>query len=195
MKLKTCTYIFLMGALIANAYAVNTSVITVKDGTKLEGEIISKNGNKVKLQTKMMGVVELDQNNIANITEKTSVITLKDGTKVEGDILSKDNGKIKIQTKMLGTVELDNKNIDNISDKDSNNLHSESNNNVANDENTKSNELQNKILKDPEVVKELYGLIQQDDIKNTLTEDNKNKFLSNPKVQELINKIQQKLSK
>lgn len=156
--------------------------------------------------------------NISTIScaEAIKVIKLKDGSTLKGEVLQLNNGTYTLQTSNLGEITIDESDILSITSSElSNSLPEKSAaaNNAQKAELQKQvQQIQGTILSDGGIMAEIQNMLEDENVKAMLSdpklledvtsfdqkkiEQNANvqNLMNNPKMKELMNKIQQKIS-
>ena len=149
------------------SYAQSTKIITLKDGSVLQGEVVELTDQVYTIKTSNLGQIQLKESDILSIISKENYVNAKKAT--EDRSLQSQQIKGQVQA------------------------------------------LQNNILSDPDIMRDIQSLIEDEEIKSIITDKNfindimsydpqridKNEktsdLMRNPKIQNLMNKINQKL--
>ena len=82
--------------------------ITLKNGDRITGKILKKDGDKIVIQTESAGTITINWDAVASITADEPVnLELADGQRIKGTVATKDESKLEIVTKDAGTVEVE----------------------------------------------------------------------------------------
>ena len=80
----------------------------VKNGDRLTGKIVKKDGDKIVIQTEFAGLVTILWSAVDKIVADDPVnIKLSDGQLLKGKVASKDEEKLDVETQDAGTVEIE----------------------------------------------------------------------------------------
>ena len=86
--------------------------IILKNGDKLTGTIVKKDGDKIIIKTEFAGVVTILWSAVEKIVAEAPVnIELADGQKLIGTVETKEEAKLEVATKDAGTVEVKKENV------------------------------------------------------------------------------------
>lgn len=81
--------------------------IILKNGDKLTGKIVKKDGDSIVIQTEFAGLVTIAWSAVEKIIADDSVnLTLTDGQMLKGKVATEDN-KINVETETVGTVKVE----------------------------------------------------------------------------------------
>ena len=145
-----------------------TKIITLKDGSTLKGNVIGLKDGVYTLQTSNLGNVEIPESNVLSITPPQTHSGLSAGST---DANQAQKMQLKKQVEAIqGTILTDEGLMTEIQ-------------NMVNDEEIKS------ILSDPSLLNDVTSFDQNKIQENSNIQD----LLKNPKMQDLMNKIQQKI--
>ena len=87
--------------------------IFLKNGDRLTGTIIKKDGDSIIIKTESAGVIKILWSAVDKIiADKPVNIKLSDGQMIKGKVASKEGEKIQVQTQDAGIVEIEKKNIE-----------------------------------------------------------------------------------
>ena len=87
--------------------------IVLKNGDRLTGKIVKKDGDKIVIQTEFAGLVTVVWSAVDKVVADDPVnIELSDGQKLKGKVESKEEEKLTVSTQDAGTVEIEKKSIE-----------------------------------------------------------------------------------
>lgn len=93
--------------LILSPLSILADQIVLKNGDKLTGKIIKKDGDSIVIQTEFAGTVTIKWDAVERIIAEEPVnLELTDGQKIKGTVVTKEEENLEIATKDAGTVEV-----------------------------------------------------------------------------------------
>ncbi len=110
---KTVSFFLICVLFLVTCPNIFADQILLKNGDRLTGTIVKKDGDKIIIKTEAAGVVTILWSAVDKIVADEPInIELSDGQKLKGTAASKEEEKIEVATKDAGTVEIEKKNIE-----------------------------------------------------------------------------------
>jgi len=82
--------------------------IVLKNGDRITGTIVKKDGDKIVIKTESAGIITILWSAVQSIVaEKPVNLELSDGQRIKGTVATKDEAKLEVVTKDAGTVEVE----------------------------------------------------------------------------------------
>ncbi len=99
--------------LVMSCPAIFADQIVLKNGDRLTGKIVKKDGDKIIIQTEFAGLVTILWSAVEQvIADEVVNIELSDGQKLKGKVATKEEEKIEVETQDAGTIEIQKENIE-----------------------------------------------------------------------------------
>ncbi|MEZ5307242.1 MAG: DUF481 domain-containing protein [Pyrinomonadaceae bacterium] len=100
--------LLLCALLLSSTPFVYADQIILKNGDRLTGKIVKKDGDKVVIETESAGTVAILWSAVQSIKSDEPVnIELKDGQLIKGTVATKEESKLAVTTESAGVVEVD----------------------------------------------------------------------------------------
>ncbi len=110
-KFLSLCLIFILIAL--SCPSVFADQIILKNGDRLTGKIVKKDGDKIVIETESAGVVTVNWTAVERIiADEPLNIKLSDGQMLKGKVATNDEKKLNVETKDAGTVEIEKEKIE-----------------------------------------------------------------------------------
>ena len=110
---KFLSYALVCVLFLSSGPAVLADQIILKNGDRITGKIVKKDGDKIVIQTESAGVITILWSAVQSIVADEPVnIKTKEGQLIKGTVATKDDQKVEVETKETGKVEIDRESID-----------------------------------------------------------------------------------
>ncbi len=105
---KIVSFCLVCVMLVMSCPSIFADQIVLKNGDRLTGKIVKKDGDKIVIQTEFAGLVTILWSAVDKIVADEPVnIELADGQMLKGTVESKEEEKIEVKTQDAGTVEVE----------------------------------------------------------------------------------------